>query len=302
MIDNLSLHYKMLLLGAKSVPKVVVIDDDYSTEIIVENLSFHGYDAKRIASFEAAQVEVADIIKADLAILDIIMERSQASGRPAVSGNRTTGMELFRQMRRLKPKFPILVFSGTTDPVLIEAIERDPHAKFLSKWNTPSLNDLLSAIQALTGRTVPIAPKPRSFIVHGHDTAEKLALKNYLQNTLGLPEPIILHEQASVGRTIIEKLETFAMTTDVVFVLLTPDDKVSSGDGTNDEKRRARQNVIFEMGYFLGVFGRLSGRVVLLYKGRLDLPSDLAGVIYVDISNGIEAAGEIIRREIANVS
>ena len=88
----------------------------------------------------------------------------------------------------------------------------------------------------------------------------------------------------------------------LVFVLLTPDDIGAKGDESDDVKRRARQNVIFEMGYFLGALGRRSGRVVLLYWSSLDLPSDLSGVIYIDISKGIEAAGETIRKEIAHVT
>ena len=52
----------------------------------------------------------------------------------------------------------------------------------------------------------------------------------------------------------------------LVFVLLTPDDTVAKGDETDDLKRRARQNVVFEMGYFLGTLGRRSSRVILLYQ------------------------------------
>lgn len=57
-------------------------------------------------------------------------------------------------------------------------------------------------------------------------------------------------------------------------------------------KRRARQNVIFELGFFLGVLGRESGRVILLYVNPLELPSDLSGLIYIDVTNGIESAGK----------
>jgi predicted nucleotide-binding protein len=142
---------------------------------------------------------------------------------------------------------------------------------------------------------------PSSFIVHGQDTQEKIALKNYLQNTLGFPEPVILHEQPNLGRTIIEKFEEYAGTADLVFVLLTPDDKPSGPHASNDEKRRARQNVVFELGYFLGTFGRLSGRVFLLHKGPLELPSDISGVVYIDISGGVAAAGESIRKELTHV-
>jgi predicted nucleotide-binding protein len=106
----------------------------------------------------------------------------------------------------------------------------------------------------------------------------------------------------SLGRTIIEKLEAYASRAHLAFVLLTPDDKMAPAGASNDDKRRARQNVIFELGYFLGTFGRLSSRVFLLHKGDLDLPSDLSGVIYIDIANGVEAAGEAIRRELPHVT
>lgn len=138
--------------------------------------------------------------------------------------------------------------------------------------------------------------KMKTFIVHGHDSETKLDLKNYLQNTLKLEEPIILAEKASSGLTIIEKFEKYSEDCKLVFVLLTPDDKY-----TEDGTCRARQNVILEMGYFLGKLGRKSGRVILLYKGKLELPNDISGLIYINIDNGIEAAGEQIRREINEI-
>lgn len=110
-----------------------------------------------------------------------------------------------------------------------------------------------------------------------------------------------MHEQPSKGKTILEKLEAFGAQASVIFVVLTPDDKFSDGKEASSEKRRSRQNVIFEMGYFLGLLGRKSGRVILLHKGPIDLPSDISGLVYIDISKGVEAAGENIRRELKDV-
>jgi len=139
--------------------------------------------------------------------------------------------------------------------------------------------------------------KPTMFIVHGHDTRTMLEVKNYLQNNLHFPEPIILREQSSFGRTVIEQFETHANRADGAIILLTPDDQWVE-NGTNEEFRRARQNVIFELGYFYAKFGRESGKVLLFYKGKLDLPSDIRGVIYIDITNGLESASDKIRREL----
>jgi predicted nucleotide-binding protein len=135
------------------------------------------------------------------------------------------------------------------------------------------------------------------FIVHGADSAMRYELKDYLQNTLHLHEPIVLDEKPGKGRTIIEKFEEESSDVDIVFVLLTPDDEAI----VKDRYRRARQNVIFEIGYFAGVFGRRSGKVILLYKEPVEIPSDLSGVSYVNVSAGIIQAGEKIRKEIQHL-
>ena len=100
---------------------------------------------------------------------------------------------------------------------------------------------------------------------------------------------------------LIEKFEEYSTRVDCVFVLLTPDDKVATPDA-GEAKRRSRQNVIFEAGFFYGAMDRKSGRILLLHKGPVELPSDIAGIVWVDISNGIMAAGEEIRKEVMDLS
>ena len=206
-------------------------------------------------------------------------------------------MLVYRELRRRRSDLPILVFTANQDPAPIEVIAADPHAKYIPRWSSPSLREFIATVYQMLGLELAM-PQPRPFIVHGHDEKTKLEVKNYLQNTLGLPEPIILHEQPSLGRTLIEKFENLAGRSDLAFVLLTPDDLFASAGDGETEKRRARQNVILELGFFLGALGRHSGRVFLLYKGPLDLPSDLTGVVYLDITGGIEAVSDQIRREL----
>jgi len=140
----------------------------------------------------------------------------------------------------------------------------------------------------------------RVFVVHGHDEAAMLAVARLLEK-LDL-EPIILHEQPSKGRTVIEKFVDHAETAAFAVALLTPDDegrvkaKAPKSRALSD---RARQNVIFEAGYFIGRLGRQN--VVLLYKPGVELPSDVQGVIYIEMDTAgawrlellaeIEAAG-----------
>jgi predicted nucleotide-binding protein len=136
--------------------------------------------------------------------------------------------------------------------------------------------------------------------VHGHDGAIKYELKDYIQNTLRLGVPVILQDEPSGGRTIIERFEEHAADCNVVFVLFTPDDYVATASDPNEQRWRARQNVILELGYFLGKLTRQSGRVLLLHKGSIEIPSDIAGITYIPIDGGIAAAGEKIRRELSD--
>jgi len=131
------------------------------------------------------------------------------------------------------------------------------------------------------------ATSRKVFVVHGRDDAAKEAAARFL-GQLDL-EPIILHEQPNGGRTIIEKFERYA---DVAFavVLLTPDDLGASKDAPKEGKSRARQNVIFELGFFIGRLGR--SRVCALHKGDTEILSDYQGVVYVamDVGGGWKLA------------
>ena len=279
---------------------IVIIDDDPGMGGLTDCLRFRGHDVQRMTSAKVALDEMKKIVSADLVFLDIIMECPPGFGEQESSRSCTAGMEVLREIRKHRSDLPVIVFSATEDGVVIDALNHDAHSKFVSKWGSPRLPEIVQMVN----QTLGLGKEPRSlqpFIVHGHDDKTKLDLKNYLQNTLHLSEPIILHEKPDGGRTIIEKLEDYALLSSIVFVLLTPDDLVAQIGDTDSQKRRARQNVIFEMGYFLGMLGRESGRVLLLHRGPLDIPSDLSGIIYIDIPDGIEAAGEKIRREIENV-
>ena len=158
-----------------------------------------------------------------------------------------------------------------------------------------------AAVKAEEG--IPVSK--RIFIVHGHDEGTKQTVARFLEK-LDL-EVVILHEQADKGKTIIEKLEANSSDVDIGYaiVLLTPDDlgsAVSKGDKTKPRlllKQRARQNVIFELGYFIAKLGR--ERVRALYIDGVELPSDYQGVLYTkfdstgawkfDLAREIKAAG-----------
>jgi len=130
--------------------------------------------------------------------------------------------------------------------------------------------------------------KSQVFIVHGHDELAKLDMANFIRE-LGL-EPIILHMQASGGRTIIEKIEEY---TNVGYgiVLYTPCDVGAPRDSLT-YKRRARQNVVFEHGYLIAKLGR--GRVAAMVKGEVETPNDISGVVYISLDEHGGWKGQLI--------
>ncbi len=140
--------------------------------------------------------------------------------------------------------------------------------------------------------------KLRPFIVHGHDELLKIQLKDYLQNKLKMVEPVILSQKPNKGLTIIDKFEKHSNEVDVAFILLTEDDL--AGKEESSLKNRARQNVIFELGYFVGLLGR--ERVIVIKKGEIEIPSDLYGLLYLQLTNNIEEIGEQIRNEIESLA
>ena len=278
------------------MPNIFLIDDDVAADSLAEYLECRGHSVTRIRTIGHAMESMAEILAADLIVLDLLMPLGtfQDSEFKAI---RATGMRVYKEIRKLSKSLKIVIYTADQDAAIAEIIRSDKYTQLISRWSGPSLSEFLSTINRMLG-IEDAEPQMQVFIVHGHDDTAKLSLKNYLQNSLKLPEPTILHEQPNCGRTIIEKFEDLSREADLVFVLLTPDDPTAAGSDSDAKKRRARQNVIFELGYFIGLLGRRSGRVFLLYKGDLELPSDISGLVYLNIDHGIESVGEQIRREI----
>lgn len=112
--------------------------------------------------------------------------------------------------------------------------------------------------------------KPTVFIIHGHDEEMKRSVQLFLNR--GEIQDVVLHEQPDKNRTVIEKLIDEGSAADYVIALLSPDDVQEDGS------MRARQNVILEIGYFIGKLGR--ERVRLLRREGTVIPSDLHGILY----------------------
>jgi predicted nucleotide-binding protein len=154
--------------------------------------------------------------------------------------------------------------------------------------NTKSAIDLTTTLKSTTKKsektvnnvqtTEMVKDFTKVFIVHGHDNLAKTELARFIER-LGFT-PIILHEQPSAGKTIIEKIEDYS---NVGFgvVLYSPCDIGATMGQEKQLQPRARQNVVFEHGYLIGKLGRQ--RVCALVKGDIEKPKDIDGVVYVEM-------------------
>lgn len=165
-----------------------------------------------------------------------------------------------------------LVWQGKETPLkgkIRELIGADNDQEFEQSGFAP----ITSSIQSKSNKV---------FIVYGHDAQAREQLELLLRR-LRL-EPIVLQNVVSVGQTVIEKLES---NTEVNFacVLLTPDDEGHRLDHHEEKRKRARQNVVLEMGMFLAKLGRK--RVAILMKGDLEKPSDIEGLLYIKFDDSV---------------
>lgn len=128
------------------------------------------------------------------------------------------------------------------------------------------------------------------FIVHGQEETAKAKTARFIEK-LGL-EAIILHEQVSSGKTIIEKIEEH---TNVGFgiILYTPCDIGGKKVENPKLQSRARQNVVFEHGFLIGKIGR--SNVCALVKGNVEIPNDISGVVYITMDEGDAWRYEVAR-------
>lgn len=126
-----------------------------------------------------------------------------------------------------------------------------------------------------------VVKNKKVFIVHGHDDLLKESVARLVEK-IGL-EAVILHEQPKGGKTIIGKLEELADRVGYAIILYTPCDE-GREKGSENSKPRARQNVVFEHGLFMGKLG--SERVCVLLKGEVEKPSDDGGILYIEVKDG----------------
>lgn len=265
-------------------------------------LKLYNYEVENVRTVKDAKSWIGNRAKKKRLALVIIDLHIRDDADPR---NYDGGYELARWLRSDHPDVCFIGTSYESSPAVQEF--RGIARGFIPKRELDVPGRIKRAIRhAMTKRNEDLSDL-QTFIVHGSDNELKLEVKNFLQNGLKLPEPKILQEMSSEGMTIIEKFERHAGDIDVAFVLLSPEDEVRpAAHGANSATSSAsysqsRPNVLFEMGYFMALMGRRSGRVVLLYKDGCQINSDISGVLRIDVTRGVASAEREIRCALQDV-
>jgi predicted nucleotide-binding protein len=256
---------------AGSNATILLVDDElYFTSHVKDELLLSGYKVMTARSVDEA-IDTIESQKVDLVIIDMFMPLpSRWKGNPG--GDLTAGFELYKWIRLKKKSFPIIIHSiGEAAKAVERAVHRDSRLFFVRKQ--AALSELGGVVKLALGSTARL----NIFIVHGRDMSFARSVRKRLLTSPHVEAAVILADAPVEGGTIIEKFESYARRTDVAIVLMTPDDfgRLTS---TTKNLNRVRQNVLVEAGYFMGMLGRTSGRIILITKGKFEMPSDFAGV------------------------
>ncbi len=168
---------------------------------------------------------------------------------------------------------------GSSGGFNINCIKVIPHAEDF-------ISDYLDEMDTNPNRSIKFNAKLNNiFIVHGKSEVMKISVARMLEQLDIVP--IILSERPNEGKTIIEKLEDHSKVSFAV-ILLSPDD-IGYPKGKKEElKYRARQNVILELGYFIGKIGRKNVAALFLEdeKDNFEFPTDIHGILYIPYDKG----------------
>ncbi|HEY7089687.1 MAG TPA: TIR domain-containing protein [Tepidisphaeraceae bacterium] len=153
------------------------------------------------------------------------------------------------------------------------------------KWLSETIKELMETEAARDASTRSVSPpkhgKPALFI---GSSVEGLKYARGLEKQLEHHADVTIWKDGvfGLGGGSLESLVNVLPDFDFAVLVLTPDDLIASRDVT---KLSPRDNVIFELGLFMGRLGRFRTFVVYNQDTDIKLPSDLAGVTAAKFRN-----------------
>lgn len=257
--------------------KILIIDDDciYAQKLI-EFLSAMGHLVEYCESIIDFH-QVVNIEQYDLALLDLMLPPTYTK----------EGLSILSKLRKKAPNMVVIMISAKNNDMIsvVSKAYGEGIYTFLDKNECDFIEQLIERILEVERKM-----NDKIFISYGHNELLKLKLKEFIRDRLKR-EIIVLDELPNSGLTIVEKLEKASSYCNCAIVLLTKDDELMEGG------MRARQNVIHEVGFFQGKYGR--NKVILLCEKGVELFSNISGIMRIDFeATHFEAVYDSIRMEL----
>jgi hypothetical protein len=260
---------------------------------LLGRFAFFFYDAWQRRSHLTADklglLVCGDLFSAEQALLVITVGSalSPATNMRAIEEQRERSFESVWTWLRL---------AGSSYPFLVDRVSR------LRAFAMEACREHISASRPLALGALPLVHRwMRSFfvmIVHGHDQQARAELEAFMLKRFPHVNPIAMIAEEQAAHTLPEKFEKIAGQVRGAIAILTPDD-LARAVREGEDRVRARQNVVVEVGWFWGRLGR--GRCLLLKRGDLELPSDLSGVEVHSFKESPNECSEVIRDFIARL-
>jgi CheY-like chemotaxis protein len=268
---------------------VIVVDDDPSAvSLLSRSLESVGCDVAVARAACTARKMFAGSAPFDIALVDLYIPDDEAAQPDRIM----RGEELAHYIRQVSPRTRIVGVSAFFDRAPAGAVP-GLFSAFISKSDLVSSPTLVQLFETIDGVLEEEHRPCRIFLSHGHDVATLNEVRVEVAKLLPEADIRILEEAPPASGSLVDMFEAEVRRTDVAIVVLTADDVCTSRDGTRGG--RARQNVILELGYFLGKLDRKSGCVIIMRRGDVEMPSDLGGIRYIDITAGVGARVEELR-------
>jgi CheY-like chemotaxis protein len=263
---------------------LLVEDDDANASTVIKGLSSWGFEVHHARTVQEGLGIAKEFPTLRFVGLDMDVPNAERG-----ADRRLSGLVLLRELNAILPKAKFYMKSsnafGSEAEKFIRVYKKSVVRAGLG-WDSELMAEKAKIVYS-DGRM-----RPTIFVVHGHAADALDQLKLLITKDLRLGEPVIMKDAPEgLGYVIIEKFEEYAARADLVFALLTPDDETEEG-------LRARQNVIFEIGYFAAALGRKSGKLIVLHHRKVQKPSDMDGLLTIDITGGVRQAAGKIREEL----
>ena len=239
--------------------KILLLDDNqtFSINVIEELYRYHHLVDYYDSLFDA--MDAVEQKTYDLFIIDLMLPPSF----------RSEGISMLKHVKTNAPECEVILISSKSEGMtqIVDEAYQLGARRFLDKEDESFVEKLLFIIKEIIKEMCNSV-----FISHGHADLLKYQLKDFVQEKLGRTA-LILSEQPNNGLTIVEKLEVASEKCNKAIILLSKDDEMADGS------MRSRQNVVHEIGFFQGKYGRKN--VILLCEEGVELFTNISGIVYI---------------------